>query len=60
MVDTFKVLKKLVETPGPSGYENRIAALVKETWDPLVDELTIDRIGSLIGPPPPPPGISYG
>lgn len=48
MVDTFKLLKKLVETPGPSGFENRIAAQVKETWEPLVDEITVDRIGSLI------------
>jgi endoglucanase len=49
MVDTFKLLKKLVETPGPSGYENQIAALVKDTWEPFVDEIKIDRIGSLIG-----------
>jgi endoglucanase len=49
MVDTFKLLKKLVETPGPSGFENRIAAVVKETWEPLVDEITVDRVGSLIG-----------
>lgn len=48
MVDTFKLLKKLVETPGPSGYENRIAAVVNEAWEPLVDEIEIDRIGSLI------------
>ncbi len=49
MVDTFKLLKKFVETPGPSGYEEQIAAVVKETWEPLVDEIKIDRIGSLIG-----------
>jgi endoglucanase len=49
MVDTFKLLKKLVETPGPSGFEKRIAAVVKESWEPLVDEIEIDRIGSLIG-----------
>ncbi|MFZ0545374.1 MAG: hypothetical protein WAM60_08045 [Candidatus Promineifilaceae bacterium] len=48
MLDSFKLLKKLVETPGPSGYENRIAAVVKETWEPLVDEIEVDRIGSLI------------
>jgi putative aminopeptidase FrvX len=48
MVDTFKLVKKLVETPGPSGYENRIAVIVKETWEPLVDEISIDRIGSLV------------
>lgn len=48
MVDTFKLLKKLVETPGPSGLEDRIAAVVQETWEPLVDEIRRDRVGSLI------------
>ena len=48
MVDTFKLLKKLVETPGPSGFEDRIAAVVQEIWEPLVDEFQRDRVGSLI------------
>jgi endoglucanase len=49
MVDTLKLLTKLVETPGPSGYENRIADFVKETWEPLVDEISVDRVGNLVG-----------
>jgi len=47
-MDTFALLKKLTETPGPSGYEAGIAAVIADTWRPLVDEITIDRVGSLL------------
>ncbi len=47
-MNTFKLLRNLVETPGPSGYENEIAAVIQEMWRPYVDDLTVDRVGSLI------------
>lgn len=47
-MDTFEILKKLTETPGPSGYEEGIAAVIADTWRPLVDEITTDRVGSLL------------
>lgn len=47
-MDLFKVLQTLTETPGPSGFESDIAAVVQEMWHPLVDEMTVDRLGSLI------------
>ena len=43
-----KILKKFSETPGPSGYEQQIAAVVEETWEPYVDEIIVDRVGSVI------------
>lgn len=46
-METFDLLKTLTETAGPSGFEAGIAAVVQEIWRPLVDEVAIDRIGSL-------------
>ena len=48
-MDTFDLLKRLTETPGPSGNEAAMAAVVEELWRPLVDETTTDRLGSTIG-----------
>jgi endoglucanase len=47
-MDTFALLKKLSETPGPSGDEEGIAAVIADLWRPLVDEITTDRVGSLL------------
>ena len=41
-------IKKLVETPAPSGYESQVRDLVKKEIEPLVDELYVDRLGNLI------------
>lgn len=42
------LIQKLVETPGPSGYERQIRDLVRMEIEPLVDELCVDRLGNLI------------
>jgi putative aminopeptidase FrvX len=42
------LIKKLVEIPGPSGYEAQIRAAVQEEVEPLVDALRIDSLGNLI------------
>lgn len=47
-METFDLLKRLTETPGPSGNEDAVATVVAELWRPLVDEVTIDRVGSLV------------
>jgi endoglucanase len=47
-MDIYKLLKTLTETPGPSGYENQIATVIEELWQPYVDTITRDRVGSLI------------
>ena len=47
-MDIFELLQKLSESYGPSGYEQRIAALISDLWEPLTDEITIDRIGSVL------------
>ncbi|MCA9980731.1 MAG: M20/M25/M40 family metallo-hydrolase, partial [Anaerolineales bacterium] len=48
-MDTFELLKTINETPGPSGFEHDIATVIREIWEPLVNESQIDRVGSLIG-----------
>lgn len=44
-----ELFKKLVSTPGVSGREERIRALVREEMTKLVDEVHTDRLGSVIG-----------
>jgi len=46
-MDIIKLLKTLTETPGPSGFEDRIAATVRELWEPLADTVSVDRMGSV-------------
>jgi endoglucanase len=43
------LLKRLCETPGIAAREERIQAVVAEELRPLVDELTTDALGNLIG-----------
>lgn len=45
----FDLLKRLCETPGIPGYEDRLRAIVREELQPLVDELRTDVMGNVIG-----------
>jgi tetrahedral aminopeptidase len=47
MTDILPFLKSLITVPGLSAYEGPVARLIEEKWKPLVDELTISRLGSL-------------
>lgn len=47
-MEIFEVLKQLSETPGPSGFEQRISAVVSELWEPFADSVNVDRLGSVI------------
>ena len=42
------LIKKLVETTGPSGYEAQIRAAVREEVEAYADELRVDALGNLI------------
>ncbi len=46
-MDTYKLLKKLTETPSPSGSEQRMIKLVTELWEPHADTVSTDRLGSV-------------
>lgn len=43
-----ELVYELVQIPGPTGFEGRVAARLKELLQPHVDELSIDKIGNLI------------
>lgn len=46
-MDTFELLKQLTETPGPSGYEQRVAERISQLWEPYTSNVIVDRIGSV-------------
>lgn len=43
-----RMLQKLTEAPGPSGYEAPVRKVMRRLLDPWVHEMTTDRLGSLI------------
>ena len=42
-----KYLKRLLETPSPTGCEQRIAAMVRERMEGVADQVTTDVMGSV-------------
>jgi endoglucanase len=49
MIDLLDLLKKMLTAPGLSGYESPIREIIREAWEPLTDELSVSKIGSLHG-----------
>lgn len=49
MIDLNTHLKKLISLPGLSAYEDPVRSAIAGDWRPLVDELTVSRVGSLHG-----------
>jgi putative aminopeptidase FrvX len=49
MIELLPLLKKLCAAPGLSGYEAPVREILKETWQPITDQLNISRLGSLHG-----------
>jgi len=43
-----KLLQKLTEAFGPSGYEDKVREIVRAEVEPLVDEIKVDVLGNLI------------
>jgi endoglucanase len=48
-VEVIPLLKQLSEADGLAGYEEPVRSLISETWKPLVDEMRVGGLGSLIG-----------
>lgn len=42
-------LKEIISLPGISGYESSVSNAIAKTWEPLVDEVKISKIGNLYG-----------
>jgi len=49
MPNILPFLKSLISVSGLSGHETPVADLITEKWRPLVDELSLSRVGSLHG-----------
>jgi putative aminopeptidase FrvX len=47
-LEVISLLKRLSEAEGISGFEGPVRDLVRETWEPLVDEIYEGQLGSLI------------
>jgi putative aminopeptidase FrvX len=45
----FSLLKTLTETPGVSGREERVRAIVADQFSGLTEQVTVDAMGNLIG-----------
>lgn len=48
-LDNLELLKRLCETPGVSGREGRIAALVRDELRGLTDDVAVDPLGNVVG-----------
>ena len=49
MTDISAFLKELISLPGLSGHEGPVREVIARAWQPLVDELSTSRLGSLHG-----------
>ncbi len=47
-LDLSAHLKELCAAPGLSGYEAPVRQLLRAAWEPLADEISQDRLGSLV------------
>lgn len=45
----YETLARLCPLAGPSGFESAVSQSAKDLLEPLVDEVSIDRLGSVIG-----------
>ena len=49
MAFNFDLLKRLSEVPGVAGHEDEVRALVVAEMRPLVDEISVDTLGNVVG-----------
>lgn len=49
MTDILPFLKSMLSAPGLSAYESPVMQLIRDKWTPLVDEVSLSKLGSLHG-----------
>lgn len=49
MTELLPFLKSMLSTPGLSGHEGSIREVIEPAWQPITDELSVSRLGSLHG-----------
>ena len=47
MRDILPFLKSMLRAPGLSGFEGPIREIIQKEWEPLADEISVSRLGSL-------------
>jgi putative aminopeptidase FrvX len=47
--DLKELLRAFADAAGPSGFEGEVANLLRRTLEPLVDEVTVDLLGNVVG-----------
>ncbi|PKN88574.1 MAG: aminopeptidase [Chloroflexi bacterium HGW-Chloroflexi-8] len=47
MIELKEILKSIISIPGLSGYEKPVRDVITEAWKPLVDEISVSKLGSL-------------
>ncbi len=49
MIELLPFLKELISAPGISGYEAGVRPFIEKAWEPITDQLSVSRLGSLHG-----------
>jgi putative aminopeptidase FrvX len=49
MTELLPLLNALISAPGLSGYENGVRPIIEKAWEPITDQLSTSRLGSLHG-----------
>ena len=49
MTELLPFLNELISAPGLSGYENGVRPIIEKAWEPITDQLSTSRLGSLHG-----------
>lgn len=47
-METLQLLRTLSEARGPSGLERAATDVIADLWQPFVDSIAVDRLGSLV------------
>ncbi len=49
MTELLPLLTELISAPGISGYETGVRPIIEKAWQPITDQLSVSRLGSLHG-----------
>ena len=49
MTELLPFLNELISAPGISGYETTVRSIIEKAWEPITDQLSTSRLGSLHG-----------
>ncbi|HHY94193.1 MAG TPA: M42 family metallopeptidase, partial [Firmicutes bacterium] len=59
-LEVGEFLQEITDAAGVSGFEGGVAALIRQVWEPLADDIRRDNMGSLMARRGPRPGAGAG